>query len=101
MKRRPPRSTRTDTLFPYTTLFRSLRRRGAIWRRGRGICRASVRRIASIRRSLAPLGLGRQRRRGEADVPVPRNVPRGATAAHDRFVERGGAWEEKIGRAHV
>src|SRR3546814_10365178 len=31
MIRRPPRSTRTDTLFPYTTLFRRLRRfqRGA------------------------------------------------------------------------
>src|SRR3546814_20735801 len=28
MLRRPPRSTRTDTLFPYTTLFRSLRRVG-------------------------------------------------------------------------
>src|SRR3546814_10096172 len=27
MIRRPPRSTRTDTLFPYTTLFRSLARR--------------------------------------------------------------------------
>src|SRR3546814_7866378 len=26
MIRRPPRSTRTDTLFPYTTLFRSSRR---------------------------------------------------------------------------
>src|SRR3546814_14666882 len=25
MTRRPPRSTRTDTLFPYTTLFRSRR----------------------------------------------------------------------------
>src|SRR3546814_7618893 len=25
MRRRPPRSTRTDTLFPYTTLFRSAR----------------------------------------------------------------------------
>src|SRR3546814_10899263 len=25
MLRRPPRSTRTDTLFPYTTLFRSTR----------------------------------------------------------------------------
>src|SRR3546814_11502339 len=25
--RRPPRSTRTDTLFPYTTLFRSIRQR--------------------------------------------------------------------------
>src|SRR3546814_7280743 len=33
MRRRPPRSTRTDTLFPYTTLFRSpaarLQRAGA------------------------------------------------------------------------
>src|SRR3546814_16124569 len=30
MIRRPPRSTRTDTLFPYTTLFRSLEQlRGA------------------------------------------------------------------------
>src|SRR3546814_3973 len=27
MIRRPPRSTRTDTLFPYTTLFRSMRRK--------------------------------------------------------------------------
>src|SRR3546814_13537111 len=24
MRRRPPRTTRTDTLFPYTTLFRSI-----------------------------------------------------------------------------
>src|SRR3546814_6209713 len=32
MIRRPPRSTRTDTLFPYTTLFRSIRG-GAIERR--------------------------------------------------------------------
>src|SRR3546814_6017861 len=32
MKRRPPRSTRTDTLFPYTTLFRSWQGRArAIW----------------------------------------------------------------------
>src|SRR3546814_15585504 len=28
MIRRPPRSTRTDTLFPYTTLFRSYLRQG-------------------------------------------------------------------------
>src|SRR3546814_13233373 len=32
---RPPRSTRTDTLFPYTTLFRSARRRRARFRIGR------------------------------------------------------------------
>src|SRR3546814_3407749 len=31
MIRRPPRSTRTDTLFPYTTLFRSL-----LWDYGSG-----------------------------------------------------------------
>src|SRR3546814_8029353 len=29
MIRRPPRSTRTDTLFPYTTLFRSGRRQAS------------------------------------------------------------------------
>src|SRR3546814_1426159 len=40
MIRRPPRSTRTDTLFPYTTLFRSSlapapRRRGLLVHRAR------------------------------------------------------------------
>src|SRR3546814_15635635 len=42
MIRRPPRSTRTDTLFPYTTLFRSRPRqrrcdRGRAWRRPAGV----------------------------------------------------------------
>src|SRR3546814_19016285 len=32
MIRRPPRSTRTDTLFPYTTLFRSLGQAEGRWR---------------------------------------------------------------------
>src|SRR3546814_16500613 len=31
MIRRPPRPTRTDTLFPYTTLFRSLNPDGSLW----------------------------------------------------------------------
>src|SRR3546814_16107019 len=35
MIRRPPRSTRTDTLFPYTTLFRSLGRDGGEGLHGR------------------------------------------------------------------
>src|SRR3546814_4194631 len=34
MIRRPPRSTRTDTLFPYTTLFRSLLDAGDVDPRG-------------------------------------------------------------------
>src|SRR3546814_15803586 len=33
MRRRPPRSTRTDTLFPYTTLFRSDREAGSVAQR--------------------------------------------------------------------
>src|SRR3546814_7763761 len=33
MIRKPPRSTRTDTLFPYTSLFRSLRAAPAAHRR--------------------------------------------------------------------
>src|SRR3546814_6542648 len=32
MIRRPPRSTRTDTLFPYTTLFRSIAGRSSVSR---------------------------------------------------------------------
>src|SRR3546814_20788870 len=40
MIRRPPRSTRTDTLFPYTTLFRSVRvgrcSGGRGWSQGKG-----------------------------------------------------------------
>src|SRR3546814_10304214 len=41
MIRRPPRSTRTDTLFPYTTLFRSV---GAVALHQLGLLRERVRR---------------------------------------------------------
>src|SRR3546814_16272171 len=54
MIRRPPRSTRTDTLFPYTTLFRSpgpsLRCPWGSWGlRGGGGCRESHRQHAARR----------------------------------------------------
>src|SRR3546814_6792715 len=52
MIRRPPRSTRTDTLFPYTTLFRS--RRGAAPRRTVRSCPASGRLRESIYRKERP-----------------------------------------------
>src|SRR3546814_11429667 len=50
MIRRPPRSTRTDTLFPYTTLFRSAAAPSRP--RSRGPCRRSPCRISSRRRVL-------------------------------------------------
>src|SRR3546814_5803560 len=57
MLRRPPRSTRTDTLFPYTTLFRSPHSRNHVashptWRRSsRGSASTSPLDCRSTRRS--------------------------------------------------
>src|SRR3546814_5905962 len=61
MIRRPPRSTRTDTLFPYTTLFRSRGPANAV--------RSIVLRIAQIDRgSRDTAGLGEDAERlGECD----------------------------------
>src|SRR3546814_2975969 len=48
--RRPPRSTRTDTLFPYTTLFRSILRddRRGVERRRRAEHRADIVRVGDL-----------------------------------------------------
>src|SRR3546814_5685723 len=68
MIRRPPRSTRTDTLFPYTPLFRSLTAtEGRQLPKGfLGASRAAVDRLArGIDRSA---DLGAQRRHGNRDA---------------------------------
>src|SRR3546814_3841107 len=59
MIRRPPRSTRTDTLFPYTTLFRSGTRVRDLRRAAAGALRGRVRRFR-----IAPPRRARRRRRG-------------------------------------
>src|SRR3546814_4603795 len=67
MIRRPPRSTRTDTLFPYTTLFRSCSRKPRLWlnsrpRRSKSrSSRPGSRRCAASRkrRRRLPSGTGR------------------------------------------
>src|SRR3546814_12694439 len=54
MIRRPPRSTRTDTLFPYTTLFRSLalregdRIRWTANDKARGLFNSALARVATV-----------------------------------------------------
>src|SRR3546814_2598405 len=51
MIRRPPRSTRTDTLFPYTTLFRSASPTLIpSWRQGRVISDAASKPMVSVPR---------------------------------------------------
>src|SRR3546814_7784502 len=51
MIRRPPRSTRTDTLFPYTTLFRSVAHRPV---HGAGSGTATAGTVGAARRPVAP-----------------------------------------------
>src|SRR3546814_20047748 len=83
MIRRPPRSTRTDTLFPYTTLFRSVP--GARYLPG----------LLSLQHAQLR---GRHRYRGGLQVPA--QGERGALAADVRLhplAPRAG----EIGRAHV
>src|SRR3546814_2890897 len=63
MIRRPPRSTRTDTLFPYTTLFRSRRS----CRRCRSPCRWAHRRHPDRRRSAGTPSCKWRHRAPEAD----------------------------------
>src|SRR3546814_18801828 len=66
MIRRPPRSTRTDTLFPYTTLFRSRRARRIERRIGPavchpdGACRTAIADIVEQRRAHEQHGRERQ-----------------------------------------
>src|SRR3546814_13896778 len=53
MIRRPPRSTRTDTLFPYTTLFRS---KG--WMPPRRLCASVYLRVGEELVNVASISLG-------------------------------------------
>src|SRR3546814_14477157 len=54
MIRRPPRSTRTDTLFPYTTLFRSCRIHQRQWRFAMSDALSSDRSRAMLRTAMGP-----------------------------------------------
>src|SRR3546814_4013494 len=81
MIRRPPRSTRTDTLFPFTTLFRSQRRVPP--------CDGPARRAAAVRQRAGTVrnrGRAARRRHHHRAVPARRPAVRGAA--------RGGRSEE-------
>src|SRR3546814_9988777 len=78
MIRRPPRSTRTDTLFPYTTLFRSERddvegrRRLPAERRVHAPDHAFARYPGAVSRGTEPQQIGAQRpgHRSEAEREI-------------------------------
>src|SRR3546814_8547211 len=99
MIRRPPRSTRTDTLFPYTTLFRSRVEPGAFVAFGAAGCRLAGMHdadleIADAGQLLAQGGLGGFRL-------LAAFADRLARAVVDHH--HGDVWQfgAEIGRAHV
>src|SRR3546814_13542678 len=107
MIRRPPRSTRTDTLFPYTTLFRSRRqeprrlRFGTRRRRQRQKARPSV-----AQRGRKPMTRKRKKEletQGEASPEENRLRRRleAAKEALERILKGEAPTADEIGRAHV
>src|SRR3546814_16703415 len=129
MIRLPPRSTRTDTLFPYTTLFRS----HAAGDRPRLVARApeaveavgALDRAAGILRDPQAVRFGAVEREkngraerhisgvgGDADAPGDRHAERAQRAGAGQFAKEDPAWilvhhrraarrVGEIGRAHV
>src|SRR3546814_7402004 len=101
MIRRPPRSTRTDTLFPYTTLFRSRERP----RRARPLSRNQDHHRLYHRdfpRPLCKLRTDAMRLNGKLAIVTAAASGMGR-AGVERFVREGArvAAIDKIGRAHV
>src|SRR3546814_4716126 len=77
MIRRPPRSTRTDTLFPYTTLFRSraagcIRWHVAMWRFG--MIDAALKREQAVRLMKAALMLLNESKETRAGIHLQHAV---------------------------
>src|SRR3546814_1572412 len=79
MQTRPPRSTRTDTLFPYTPLFRSVPVPAALPLCGRTLRRrepaAARRRRCPCLGVLARRRVGRSRAGGVVNAPLARPEP--------------------------
>src|SRR3546814_5793675 len=106
MIRRPPRSTRTDTLFPYTTLFRSPRPTAGSRRHRNPILRSTARLHKASAVIDARPGLSFARRTGSGRSRRAANRltgPSGTPLVHNYltsgYQNRPAALE--IGRAHV
>src|SRR3546814_16976615 len=81
MLRRPPRSTLTDTLFPYTTLFRSL-----------------VDVAAGISSTLSNFNVDRETRFGFAEISLPILSPANNISFAERLILTGAVRYESIDR---
>src|SRR3546814_11777193 len=94
MLRRPPRSTRTDTLFPYTTLFRSHQFDPAKARKLRIILRFRLGRLDRRAACADELGVG-------VLHAEPRPVDIGAAGGDQRVEQRADVVDLARRRAHA
>src|SRR3546814_20716104 len=103
MIRRPPRSTRTDPRFPYTTLFRSLPRRGLSCRPHHGRMRRV--RAADGHRDAAEAVVSDLRHERSACRPIGydgmHETEREVMRLFDAGAGTANIVRAKIGRAHV
>src|SRR3546814_19387095 len=103
MIRRPPRSTRTDTLFPYTTLFRSCR--GFEDEAGTGVARDGKIGFEIAAKAGAALLLAQQDDRGEVrQIDAFVKDHRGfepAVGQRRTAVEMGRSEERRVGKECV
>src|SRR3546814_12370039 len=106
MTRLPPGSTRPYTLFPYTTLFRSLGRRGGIGKAGErvGAEHPRIGARAAVEADRAVIGVGDHRRIGGVGETRPaEDAALLLWGLAGGEAERGnvGFEADQIGRAHV
>src|SRR3546814_2207362 len=107
MIRRPPRATRTDTLFPYTTLFRSLAARSE--RKVVPAPQAEPLRIGEVlhrrrpcRGDIDDARVGKRVLKSQSRSPLLRRFLVAALALSTRRIgHRMGFIENEIGRANV
>src|SRR3546814_7683370 len=90
MIRRPPRSTRTDTLFPYTTLFRS-----------RLVTSAFLPHVFAPAEIECPQSYQERGNAGNESPRVSTFINDGANDYTDWYLIGGSRYREQIGRAHV
>src|SRR3546814_5239266 len=98
MIRRPPRSTRTDTLFPYTTLFRSRTGQPAVLvglRLFQAVVVALPQRCGIGHRGVEPAGI-----EGIAEIVMAGNVAPAAAPAVGSQREADAARQPQPGPAH-
>src|SRR3546814_2716192 len=106
MIRRPPRSTRSDTLFPFTTLFRSGYFRGGS---NRGVARAGGATLPVLGRvsmDLVAIGVDAMPELAEGDwVALDYDLPAASVASgmsqYELITSLGARFDREIGRAHV